>query len=213
MSFAPGKPYEGYLWGCAEKATPAYACSKAATAAKSMLKRSSLAGRWLDSPELRTHAEAEQENGSADGREPGRFAIKLKEPGSVAIGYAFLQTGAWGRFKIRQSARMSRTVSSKAGSRRFATAGQWSARISLKKMTECALPAAVQRHLVSRFVKRLGDRRLLELLRGGRVFSGSRFEREPDAAPYFGFHRVCQPPGEHRMGALLRPMGILRRTA
>ena len=29
----------------------------------------------------------------------GRFALKLKEPGSVVLGYAFLQPGEWGRFK------------------------------------------------------------------------------------------------------------------
>ena len=29
----------------------------------------------------------------------GRFAVKLKQPGSVALGYAFLQPGEWGRFK------------------------------------------------------------------------------------------------------------------
>jgi hypothetical protein len=29
----------------------------------------------------------------------GRFAIKLKQAGSVTVGYAFLQPGSWGRFK------------------------------------------------------------------------------------------------------------------
>jgi hypothetical protein len=29
----------------------------------------------------------------------GRFAIKLREPGSVDVGYVFLQKGKWGRFK------------------------------------------------------------------------------------------------------------------
>jgi alpha-L-arabinofuranosidase len=29
----------------------------------------------------------------------GRFAVKLKQPGSVTLGYAFLQPGSWGRFK------------------------------------------------------------------------------------------------------------------
>jgi hypothetical protein len=28
-----------------------------------------------------------------------RFALKLKQPGSMTVGYAFLQPGAWGRFK------------------------------------------------------------------------------------------------------------------
>jgi Ricin-type beta-trefoil lectin domain-like/Alpha-L-arabinofuranosidase 1 domain/Alpha-L-arabinofuranosidase C-terminal domain len=28
----------------------------------------------------------------------GRFAIKLKQPGSVSVGYVFLQPGSWGRF-------------------------------------------------------------------------------------------------------------------
>ncbi len=29
----------------------------------------------------------------------GRFAIKLKQPGAITVGYVFLQPGAWGRFK------------------------------------------------------------------------------------------------------------------
>lgn len=29
----------------------------------------------------------------------GRFALKLKQPGSLTVGYAFLQPGPWGRFK------------------------------------------------------------------------------------------------------------------
>ncbi len=29
----------------------------------------------------------------------GRFSIKLKQPGTVTVGYAFLQPGKWGRFK------------------------------------------------------------------------------------------------------------------
>ena len=29
----------------------------------------------------------------------GRFALKLKQPGSVTLGHAFLQPGEWGRFK------------------------------------------------------------------------------------------------------------------
>jgi len=33
------------------------------------------------------------------GDEHGRFAIALKQPGSIVVGYAFLQPGEWGRFK------------------------------------------------------------------------------------------------------------------
>lgn len=33
------------------------------------------------------------------GDEKGHFAITLKKPGSVTVGYAFLQPGSWGRFK------------------------------------------------------------------------------------------------------------------
>ena len=31
--------------------------------------------------------------------EQGRFAVTLKQPGRVTLGYAFLQRGDWGRFK------------------------------------------------------------------------------------------------------------------
>ncbi len=100
MSFAPGKPYDGYLWVRAEKATPVYAALESSDGGEvyAETKLAAPAGGWTRlnfelTPKL------SRNNGSADGREPGRFAIKLKEPGSVAIGYAFLQTGAWGRFK------------------------------------------------------------------------------------------------------------------
>lgn len=31
--------------------------------------------------------------------EQGRFAVTLKEPGTIILGYAFLQAGEWGRYK------------------------------------------------------------------------------------------------------------------
>jgi len=92
MYFAKEKEYEGYLWARAKSDTELHVALESKDGglvhAEESLKLK--AGDWqrLDfrlTPDV------------AD--ETGRFAIKLKEPGSVTLGYAFLQPGSWGRFK------------------------------------------------------------------------------------------------------------------
>ncbi|MGA2247290.1 MAG: family 16 glycoside hydrolase, partial [Verrucomicrobiota bacterium] len=92
MNFAKGRDYEGYLWARAKSDTELFVALESKDGGLAYAEESLKlkAGDWqrLDF-RLTPHA--------AD--KAGRFAIKLKEPGSVALGYAFLQPGSWGRFK------------------------------------------------------------------------------------------------------------------
>jgi alpha-L-arabinofuranosidase len=91
LGFLEGKPYEGYLWVRAEAPTVVHVSAQ-------------------DGEGTRTYAEAALKvegddwkrydfTLTPDGSDPaGRFSVTLTEPGSVALGYAFLQPGSWGRF-------------------------------------------------------------------------------------------------------------------
>ena len=92
MNFVKGKPYEGYLWARADLPTELAVALESKDGATVYAEKSlSLkAGDWQ-----RLDFAFEP-----DAPEPsGRFAIKLKQRGSVTLGYAFLQPGSWGRFK------------------------------------------------------------------------------------------------------------------
>ena len=92
MHFQQGKPYEGCLRAKAEKPTEVCVALESGDGA-------------------RVYAETQLHVADTDwqkldftltpqGTDPkGRLAIKLKQPGSVVVGYAFLQPGPWGRFK------------------------------------------------------------------------------------------------------------------
>lgn len=92
MCFRKGKSYEGLLW--AKSAGGAQLCvsleskeGKARYAEKSVAVP---AGDWTQVAFKLTPT----------GDEPhGRFAITLRKPGEVLLGYAFLEPGPWGRFK------------------------------------------------------------------------------------------------------------------
>jgi len=92
MSFVAGKPYEGFLWARAEKDTEAVVALENGngqrTYARTRLKVP--AGGWKKFDFTLTP-------GATD--PAGRQAIVLDKPGSVVLGHAFLQPGAWGRFK------------------------------------------------------------------------------------------------------------------
>ncbi|MEJ0089646.1 MAG: hypothetical protein WDM80_07880 [Limisphaerales bacterium] len=92
MNFVKGKSYDGYIWARAESPTQLFVALESKDGAEVYVEKSLKlkAGGWqrLDfklTPKITDQA--------------GRFAIKLKQPGSVTIGYAFLQPGSWGRFK------------------------------------------------------------------------------------------------------------------
>ena len=92
MSFQQGKPYEGRLWCKAEKPTAVFvaleSCDGSRTYAETRL--TVTPGEWQCLQFELTPTQTDKS---------GRLAVKLKEPGSVVLGYAFLQSGQWGRFK------------------------------------------------------------------------------------------------------------------
>jgi hypothetical protein len=91
MNFVKGKPYEGYLWARAESPTEAFVALEGKDGAVYAEKSMKLeAGGWQ-------RLDFRLEPNAAD--MDGQFAIKLKQPGTIAVGYAFLQAGSWGRFK------------------------------------------------------------------------------------------------------------------
>jgi hypothetical protein len=93
MAFRAGKPYEGYVWARAENAVELWAALESADGAKTHAEtklRVPGGGEWQRIEFTLTP--------SAD-EGAGRFALKLKAPGAVVVGHAFLQPGDWGRFK------------------------------------------------------------------------------------------------------------------
>ena len=91
MNFVKDKPYEGYLWARAGSPVEVFVALEgrdgSVYAEKSMKLK---AGGWqrLDFMLEPTAADTE-----------GQFAIKLKQYGTLTLGYLFLQPGPWGRFK------------------------------------------------------------------------------------------------------------------
>lgn len=92
LSFQGGQPYEGVLWARAERATDLWVALERADGSQ-VLSEQSLPltpGGWQRREFVLTTPVAEPR---------GRFAIKLRQPGSVTLGYVSLQPGPWGRFK------------------------------------------------------------------------------------------------------------------
>lgn len=92
MNFVKGKSYEGYVYVRSERATEFSVALESKNGssvyAEKFLKLK--AGDWQRVDFKLTPSAADK---------AGRFAIKLKQPGVLTIGYAFLQPGEWGRFK------------------------------------------------------------------------------------------------------------------
>jgi Alpha-L-arabinofuranosidase C-terminal domain len=92
MDFKAGKDYEGCLWVRSEKPTEFFialesADGKTVCAEAPLIVKSNDWNRisFVLTPKVSVTR--------------GRFAIILKQPGAMTIGYALLQPGAWGRFK------------------------------------------------------------------------------------------------------------------
>ncbi|MFO0925748.1 MAG: alpha-L-arabinofuranosidase C-terminal domain-containing protein [Gemmataceae bacterium] len=87
-----GRPYEGILWLRAEAATPVtVAAGERRRQADLRRARLTAAGKdWQRLAFSLTPTAADP---------AGRFVVKLTQPGVVTLGHAFLQPGAWGRFK------------------------------------------------------------------------------------------------------------------
>jgi len=92
MCFVAGKPYEGCLWVRAGQPAELFVALESRDGTKAYAE-SRLAARSNDWQRLDFTLTPTQTDKS------GRFAVTLKQPGSVALGYAFLQPGDWGRFK------------------------------------------------------------------------------------------------------------------
>ena len=92
MYFVAGKPYEGCIWARVEKPADLFVALESGDGGKvyaqARLPVTSSDWRRLDFTLT-----------PSDTDEAGRFVVTLKEPGSVVLGYAFLQPGEWGRFK------------------------------------------------------------------------------------------------------------------
>lgn len=92
MNFVRGKSYEGYLYVRATNSAEVFVALESRDGGKvyaeQRLKVRGSEWQRLDFTLKPNAADA-----------VGRFAIKLKRPGSIVVGYAFLQPGAWGRFK------------------------------------------------------------------------------------------------------------------
>lgn len=92
MNFVKGKRYEGLVWLRAEQPTRVCLALESADGSKAY------AETHIKAKSAEWQRIAFKLTPNADNK-AGRFAIKLKGPGSVCIGYAFLQPGEWGRFK------------------------------------------------------------------------------------------------------------------
>jgi len=91
MHFAGGKPYEGVLWARAPKPVVLFVALESAGGGRLLAEKGLNVGpgEWQRLEFTLVPAATERQ---------GRFAVKLKEPGSADLGYVFLQPGDWGRF-------------------------------------------------------------------------------------------------------------------
>lgn len=92
MYFQAGKPYEGYLWVRSERPLSLHVAMESAGGERVYAEKElQIRGTGWERRDFTLSPNAVDKK--------GRFAVKLKAPGSVLIGYAFLQPGPWGRFR------------------------------------------------------------------------------------------------------------------
>jgi Alpha-L-arabinofuranosidase C-terminal domain len=91
LSYVEGKPYEGCLDVRADAPTDLWVALESADGSKVYAEGSLsvTSNSWQHIDFILTPAASDRN---------GRFSIKLKQPGSIVVGYAFLQPGQWGRF-------------------------------------------------------------------------------------------------------------------
>jgi len=92
LNFVAGKTYEGYVWARAGKRTELVAALESRDGAHVYAQTPVVVASddWQRLDFTLTPGASDQ---------AGRFALMLKQPGSVTLGHAFLQPGEWGRFK------------------------------------------------------------------------------------------------------------------
>ena len=91
LHFVADRPYEGCIWARSEQTTECCVALENGDG-KTVSEELPLAVTNRDWQRLEFTLTAHT---SVDG---GRFSIKLKKPGAITLGYAFLQPGEWGRF-------------------------------------------------------------------------------------------------------------------
>jgi len=92
VNLVKGQPYQGYLWVRAPRPTPLYVALESGDGGAVYAER-----RLLVKDQDWQRLDFNLMPDRAD--RAGRFAVKLKQPGSIALGHAFVQPGKWGRFK------------------------------------------------------------------------------------------------------------------
>jgi hypothetical protein len=91
MAFAAGRPYEGSVWVRAEKPADLFASLESGDGARTYARaRLAVSGEGWRRYDFTL---------TPDDAAAGRFSLRLAAPGSVVLGYAFLQPGGWGRFR------------------------------------------------------------------------------------------------------------------
>jgi alpha-L-arabinofuranosidase len=92
MNLVAGKPYEGYVWVRAERPTTLFAAleSRDGSEVYAEMPLAIISADWQRLNFTLTPTAADK---------AGRFSLKLKQPGSVTLGHAFLQPGGWDRFQ------------------------------------------------------------------------------------------------------------------
>lgn len=92
MCFVEGKPYEGRIWLRADSPAEVWLSAESADGTKvyAETRVDAPAGDWIpaDFTLLPTQGDT-----------AGRLAVTLRKPGTVDVGYVFLQPGEWGRLK------------------------------------------------------------------------------------------------------------------
>jgi hypothetical protein len=92
LNVVKGKPDEGYLYARADQPTEIVVSLENRTSAKVYAEAPlKIAGTQWQRLDFKLKPNTSDP--------AGRFAIKLKQPGTVNIGYAFLQPGKWGRYE------------------------------------------------------------------------------------------------------------------
>ncbi len=92
MNFIADRPYEGVVWAKADRSTT-FQVALQSQAGTDVLAETSLtvkAGDWQRLDFSLTPARNDSR---------GTLTVRLKQPGTVVLGYVFLQPGEWGRFK------------------------------------------------------------------------------------------------------------------
>lgn len=92
MHFVAGKPYEGHLWVRSPQPAPLFVSLRSRDGQK-VYAQQPLECRQQDWQRIDFALTPDRDDDS------GCFVISLNQPGTLDVGYAFLEPGEWGRFK------------------------------------------------------------------------------------------------------------------